>query len=316
MAIIFYLLIVLHVIGGLVIIISKNASRNAKQFSNRLESFVERFRCGDYESALQIAESFDRESSPWEYWAGRGQALLELGQLNEAEISLRNAISGGTEVEADPGLAPSELAHESTVTEMMLLGELNLERAEFDDAFRCFEEVLSVCPENAPSLRNMAELYLRRGDAPGQALRWATFAVKAARKTLPFSEVSDSALISPAIGLELGEALATLAWATAYSQGEKGRVVELASEAVALVDHRWVLESARIYTHLGMAYAVLRECDTGLQYFNQAVHIDPQGRQGRTAQKALRSIESCDGKLSETSIDSPLKSHRIRNPVI
>jgi hypothetical protein len=110
---------------------------------------------------------------------------------------------------------------------------------------------LHSAPNAALANRYMAELRLLRREEPGDALRCAERAVSV--------EKADTGISPELQKLNLGEHLATLAWATAAASHDATVVTQLAVEAVANVANGigGVESKARVQYHLGRAFAEL-----------------------------------------------------------
>jgi tetratricopeptide (TPR) repeat protein len=229
------------------------------------ESFVDAYRRGDYATALQVADGFVKVKSPREYWAFRGGALMQLGQFDEAESALKKAVA----------FAPRSKAEiEIPALDQETLGLLYLEQCRYDDAMKWFEASLKVW-QRGSAYRDIAEVCLRRGDPPAEALKWAMLAVNEDRPVQDASlEVHD---------MNLGADLATLAWVVAVALQDKAHVDQLAAEALSFADDLPVADSAQIHFHSGLAFAALGDASRSMQCFMEAAQIDPQGRWGRAA---------------------------------
>jgi tetratricopeptide (TPR) repeat protein len=168
------------------------------------------------------------------------------------------------------------------------LGHLLLQARRYDEAQECFEKSLGHFPERSSGYRSMAELCLLRGYNPAEALRWAELAIRHAQADWQ---------ISPELrNMNLGEDMATLAWATAADSHSASEVSRLAVEAVASVGTTNVVSRAQVYYQLGCAYRELGDIRTGAQHYEEAAKLDPQGQWGRAAQAALRPNRQCDGQ--------------------
>jgi tetratricopeptide (TPR) repeat protein len=120
-----------------------------------------------------------------------------LGRVDEGEVWLRRAIAIHDRTRDNRRLAIA----------FSTLGHLMLQTGRFDEAQKCFEESLRQCPGRGSGYRSMAELCLLRRDEASEAMRWAKLAV--------VHEQADRHLTAKLRKINLGEDLATLAWATA-----------------------------------------------------------------------------------------------------
>jgi tetratricopeptide (TPR) repeat protein len=254
-----------------------------------LESVLTPYRRGDYEAALEATEGL-RESmaalSPQlplsqaeidrHYWALRGGALMQLGELSEAEKSLDQAVALAQQCECeyrrwDPGM---ERKIKLSALHSARLGEIYLQQRRYDDAMKRFEASLRDWPSHGPFHAHMAEACLLKGDPPSEGLKWATLAVDEDRAAKASPETHD---------MNLCEDLATLAWAVAVASPNRAQVDGLIAEAVKLAGTRSVPTSAQVHFQAALAYIALGDWERSTRYLEEASHIDPQGRWGRAA---------------------------------
>jgi hypothetical protein len=137
---------------------------------------------------------------------------------------------------------------------------------------------LQEWPGHGSTHRAIAETWLRRGNDPTEALKWARLAVE-----------EDSALMSIPEDrhIDLGEDLATLAWAVAVTSQDRAEVDRLVGEAVSVVGSQVVTSAAMIEYHSGLAYAALGDQGRSLEHLNGAARIDKGGRWGRAARVVM-----------------------------
>jgi tetratricopeptide (TPR) repeat protein len=166
-------------------------------------AIVETYRAGDYETALSAADAL-KEIDPSSYHFFRGWLLMQLDRFDEAERHLRNSA-----VMRSDGLLAA-IVHSS-------LGQLLLERQQYERALECFQTSLRYAPERGATHRDFADAWLRRGD-PQQGLKWAELAVAKERVSKMPPESRD---------LDLSENLATLAWAVACASRDRAKVDRL-----------------------------------------------------------------------------------------
>jgi tetratricopeptide (TPR) repeat protein len=230
------------------------------------------YREGDFEAALKATEGLRKEAE--QYCFLRGGLLMELGNLDEAEKLLQQSVtlseqretairSGNTEE-----IAALEKHTKLCAFRWALLGELDLERGRYNKAMQCFETSLRKWPGYGSFHRAIAETWLRRGDDPTEALKWATLAVKETRAAKASS---------------LGEDLATLAWAVAVASQDRAKVDRLVSEAISLVGTQSVTSRAQVNYHSGLAYTELGDSELGAVHLKEAAAGDRLGRWGRAA---------------------------------
>lgn len=234
-----------------------------------LRSVMEAYGRGDYETALRAADGFAALRNQTSYCFYRGSMLMHLGRLQEAEPFQRCAVA----LQRD---------RRRTALAYSVLGQNLEEQRRYDEAMQCFGRALRRSPGKGSVHRHMAELHLVRGGAPGEALDLATLAVKEER-----------ALSSPrpemqrVHKLNLGEALATLAWAAAAASGDRAEVDSLVAEAVPLMTGGDSNPTcAQVQYHAGQAYAALGDTAKSAEHFETAARLDPNGIWGRAAGSA------------------------------
>ena len=176
------------------------------------------------------------------------------------------------------GIAALEKQIRLTALNRAVLGELYLERGRYGEAIRCFEASLSDWPGRGSCHRAIAEAWLRKGDDPAEALKWAQLAVEEDRVAKDYTqEVRDT---------NLGEDLGTLAWAVAVASRDAAEVDRLVAEAESKAGTRLVTSSAQVQYFAGRAYEALGDTTRSTRHFKEASRIDSQGLWGRAARAA------------------------------
>jgi tetratricopeptide (TPR) repeat protein len=238
---------------------------------NAIDGVMGPYRRGDYEAALAASEGFrlDGEVSV-SYCFYRGSCLAQLGRLAEAEVWLRRNI------DMRPADDKRNLAIAYTT-----LGHLMLQADRYDDAVECFETSMRHFPDRSSGYRSMAEVFLARGGDPAEALRWTRLSIDKAN--------ADKEISAELRKLNLGESLATLAWATAAASHQDAEVARLVAGAAASVGTGTISSTAQVHYHAGRAYEELDDATHGTQHYEEAARLDPQGRWGRAARTALAS---------------------------
>ena len=226
-------------------------------------------RQGDYEGALRHADALEPlDVAVYHFF--RGEALLHLGRLAEAETHLSKSAS----LPQPEGLRA--IAYST-------LGQVLVELQRSDEAMQCFEKSMKCAPNRGATDRGLAELMLRGGDS-AEGMKWARRAVEKTRASTMSAEVRD---------LNLGEALAVFAWATAAASADRNAVDRAAEEAVSLVQHRDSCSSrAQVHFHLGTAYKTLEDSAAAKRQFEAAAAIDPNGHWGRAARATRAAFDS------------------------
>ena len=235
-----------------------------------INGVMEPYRRGDYESALEAAEAFrDDGEITAQYCFYRGSSLGHLGRLQEAETWFRRSIALHTQ---------SGEKRYSAIA-LTALGEVLAQGGHYHEAEKCFEDSISMVPERSSGYRHLAELVLLRQGHPAEAVRWAKLAVEREQTGKPLSQDLRN--------LNLGECLATLAWATAAASHDTAEVARLADAAIASVGSSNVQSAAQVRYHLGCAFAELGDHDTSARHYEEAARIDPQGHWGRSARSRV-----------------------------
>ncbi len=224
---------------------------------------VQAYRAGDYAAGLQATERLkDGTTATGEYCMFRGYMLHQLGRFNEAEASFRQALP----LRSDPRLRALSLNSLATVL---------MDQERFTEAIAFFENASQVWPDRGASLRGIAEVWLRQGREPAEALGCARQAVAIDRHATGMSK--------EVLSHRLGQDLAVLAWALAVNSKSSTEVEAALSEAFQLCGNSDVPISAQIHYHAGRAHVSLTNIDKSKEHFRQAAQIDPNGRFGRRA---------------------------------
>lgn len=240
---------------------------SAARKQNCLESMLNAYRMGQYDVALGLAERLytGGEYTP-SYCFFRGCILMQLGRLDEAEHWLREAI-------------PLESDLKQLASSQSALGEVLAQQGRFEEAMESFRASLRYVADRPSTQRGIAETYLLCGTSPREAWKWATTAVEAER--------ASKAVPTEASRLNLGEDLATLAWAVASISLDADEVDALVTEAVVLAENHAVPSAAMVHHHSGRAYAALGEELRSELHLAEAARIDPKGIWGRAARKSI-----------------------------
>jgi tetratricopeptide (TPR) repeat protein len=209
---------------------------------------------------------------------------MHLGDLNQAETLFQQSIQLSEKAEraiqARGVRSSSALKRQIRLTALSrsALGELYLDRGRYNEALRCFEAGLKDWPGKGGFHRGIAETWLRKGGSATEALKWAKLAVDEERASKEYTEeLRDT---------NLGEALATLAWAVAAESRDQTEVNRLVAEAESKVGTLSVASSAQVQYLSGRAYEALGDRTRSAEHFEEASRIDPRGRWGRAARAA------------------------------
>ncbi|HLK65101.1 MAG TPA: tetratricopeptide repeat protein [Bryobacteraceae bacterium] len=219
--------------------------------ARHLDPVMAAYRAGQYGRALAL------NTDPFL----RAEILIQLDRAAEGEQVLRQMAA----IEQQPKLMA--LIQSS-------LGNVLMFQKRYDEAMECFQRALGSWPERGSTHRAIAEYWLRRGDNPAEALRWARLAVEKENAGPGLSE--DSKAIC------LGEDLATLAWAVAVHLKD-GAEVDRLSELVAFPAITPMSSLAMSSFHFGMAWAALGDASRSAIYFELTLSRDRTGVWGREA---------------------------------
>jgi tetratricopeptide (TPR) repeat protein len=231
-----------------------------------MNAVMSAYRARDYARALQKTEGMRNGSSKTaEYCFYRGAMLHHLGQLTEAEASLRDAL---------PLQPTDQLKALSYNTLAMIL----MDQERFTEAITFFESAGRAWPDRGSNQRGIAEVWLRQGRELSEAMDHARRAVEIDRAA--------TGMKKEALDLRLAEDLAVLAWAVANSGGAE-EVESLLIEAFTLCGTNTKPILAQLHYHAGKAYAALKDAQNSQAHFRQAAELDPQGTVGRFARALL-----------------------------
>jgi tetratricopeptide (TPR) repeat protein len=236
---------------------------------NAIDAVMTPYRKGDYQASLEAAEGFRYEGEvSASYCFYRGSNLAHLGRLQEAETWLRRNIEMRKK---------NETRHISIG--YTTLGRLLLQAERHMEAIECFQSSIRTCPKRASGYRNLAEAHLLSGGDASEALSWARQAVEKGK--------ADRELSPELLKLNLGESLATLAWAVAVDSHDAGEVARLVEEAVASIGTGTLSSTAQVLYQSGRAFAEVGDRERSAQYFEKTAALDVQGEFGRAARTAI-----------------------------
>jgi tetratricopeptide (TPR) repeat protein len=221
------------------------------------------YRAGNYETALQKAERLkngDRVTA--EYCFMTGSLLHQLGRFTEAEARLRAGV-------------PLEEDNRQKALVYNTLASVLMDQQRFSEAIAFFENAGRAWPQRGANHRGIAEVWLRQGREPAEALDHARQAVEIDRGA--------SGLKQQALDSRLGEDLAVLAWALAESSGSRSEVEAHISEALALCDKNTKSTLAEVHYHAARAYGGVGAQQECLQQLQRTLELDPAGLWGGMA---------------------------------
>jgi tetratricopeptide (TPR) repeat protein len=240
----------------------------AVRTSNAMKAVMAAYRAGDYETALEKAEKLkDRAKKTAEYCCIRGEMLHHAGRLDEAEVSLREA------------LPLHDNSREKALVYDMLASVL-MDQERYTEAIAFYETAGTAWPDRGSNQRGIAEAWLRQGRELKEAVDCAGQAVEIDRCA--------SGMPKEALDTRLGEDLAVLAWAVAANTGNVGEVDKLVTEAFQLCGTRTKPILSQIHYHAGQAYEALNNPERAQDHFRHAREIDPKGIFARLSSKVAR----------------------------
>ncbi len=223
-------------------------------------------RRGDYDGALRIIRLFHFYSPEGASTLRLcGHVLLLAGRYREAEDSLRRAIAG-----LRSGLEQAMA--------LQFLADALMEQGRYDEAMRSYEAALQAVPGYRRPYRGMAEMTLRQGKNPQQALEYVE------------NILGSSGLAWPARGINgrpQDDYWALKAWALAQF-GRSGEVAPAIDEAFKATNKKSLVDLAMTNYRAGMAMQAIGNQSSANDYFKRARDLDPHGHCGMLAQAALR----------------------------
>ena len=221
---------------------------------------------GDYDGALNIIRwTHFYNPSGLEPLRMSGQILVSAGRYREAEDTLRRSLA-------------SSRAGASYGSALEYLGDALLEQGRYDEAMRSYEAALLAFPWRHRPYRGMAELLLRRGEKPGQALEYI-------EKIIDFSGLSWSQ--RKGNGKPQDDYWALKSWALARV-GNTSEVAEAIENALRDTNKNTAPDLATTHYRAGMAMQALGDESAANTHFKLAIELDPHGRRGMLATAALR----------------------------
>jgi tetratricopeptide (TPR) repeat protein len=220
---------------------------------------------GDYEGALRMLRlQYFYNPSGVEGLRITGHLLLLAGRYREAEETLRRSLS-----HSESGQSYGQaLEH---------LGEALMEQGRYDEAMRSYEAALHAFSWRRRPYRGMAELLLRRGQNPVQALEYV-------------EKITDLSGLSwvhrQGNSGQEDDYWSLKAWALA----RLGRSSEVAPaiESARKASGDNVPDLAATHYRSGMALLALGQALEGHAELKKAADLDPKGRRGALANEALR----------------------------
>jgi tetratricopeptide (TPR) repeat protein len=237
--------------------------------TNAIQAVLAAYRTGDYEAALQAAETMkDDKANLAAYYFFSGTMLMNIGRLQEAEQQLRRNLA----------IAPDD---KRKALGSSSLGQVLIEMQRYDEAVECFHTSLRYWPDRGSSHRDIAEARLRQGVNALDVLQFAQRGVQEDRDRSR-EEQNGRPEIREVCDINLAEDLATLAWAVAAGSRDRAEVDRLVDEAVLLVGSA-CSPAALVHYHAGQAYLSLGDSAKSELHFAEAARIDPNGIRGRSA---------------------------------
>jgi tetratricopeptide (TPR) repeat protein len=220
---------------------------------------------GDYEGALNIIRwTHFYNPSGMEPLRMSGHVLLISGRYREAEDTLRRSLA-------------SSQARESYGSALEYLGDALMEQGRYDEAMRSYEAALHAFPWRRRPYRGMAEVLLRRGEKPQQALEYI-------EKILDFSGISWSQ--RKLNGNPQDDYWSLKAWALARL-GRTSEVADAIESALKVTNKSSAPDMAATHYRAGIAMLTMGHESAANEHFKLAMQFDPHGRRGTLAKAAL-----------------------------
>jgi tetratricopeptide (TPR) repeat protein len=230
------------------------------------EIMLNLYRTGDYQNALAMCHICGSAGQDLEVF--RAHLLMQTGQAEEAVRILTQE-------------APRQKSPQLAALAHCTLGEVYLIQYRLDAALAAFQTALKLWPERAAIERNLAEVWLRRGDRE-ETLRCARLGVE--------RENASPGLTPETKAANLAVGYAVLACAVAASTGEVSEVWRLTSEAAGQCGGIAVSPVAQTHLYCGIAYRVVGDAGKSAEHFERATRVDPHGAWGREAERLMAEV--------------------------
>jgi tetratricopeptide (TPR) repeat protein len=159
-----------------------------------------------------------------------------------------------------------------TVLALEDLGNVLMDTGRFEEAQRYFRDAAEILPNRSPSETGIAEVLLRQGIFPQNALTHAQTALNLFRSGT--ERISD--------GWRLGAILATKAWALAAC-GREAEAREAIDGALKSQAQKTKGPLAQAHYKAGMALLMLSDHCRAREHFARGIELDPAGRPVGTA---------------------------------
>jgi tetratricopeptide (TPR) repeat protein len=232
-----------------------------------LSSLMTAYRDADYALALEETEKLRLGSSRTpEYFFFHGAILHKLGQLHEAEASLREGLP----------LQPNDRLRALSYN---TLAEILMDQGRFEESVECFRKAGQAWPGRGSNLCGVAEVWLRQG-------RYISEALDSARQAVEIDRHAEG-MVKEALDQRLGEDLALLAWAVAANAGTLSEVELLLGEAFPLCGTKSKPVLAKVHYHAGRAYKTLKVSEKSQKHFGHSIEFEPNGVFGGLARAEM-----------------------------
>ena len=223
-------------------------------------------RRGDYDAALKTIRWFHfYNPGGLEPLTISGHMLVIAGRYREAEETLRRAMV-------------SSHAGEFYGFALEHLGSALMEQGRYAEATRSYEAAMHAFSWMRRPYRGMAEILLRQGKNPQQALEYV-------EKLIDFTGLSWRE--RKLNGQPYDDYWGLKAWALALL-GRSSEVAPAIEKALAATNKKSLPDLAATHYYAGMAMQALGVQSSANEHFNRAVELDPKGRRGVLARSALR----------------------------
>jgi tetratricopeptide (TPR) repeat protein len=219
----------------------------------------------DYTTALARAAQIERFLHSTTM---KGIVLLHTGHYEEAEAAFRHSITHSYH---------SLMALDSARGWLLEnLGYALTEQAQYEEAIKAFEGAILITPSDSDRPNGLAEVYLRQGSEPHQALALTERSIRNKKK------IANQYLARYATA----ELLGNRAWALALS-GQCQEAQAVLDQAFERSRNRSKLSKVSVYYRAGQTMRLCKDEQAARVHFEKAIEMDPQGRYGQLAGRSL-----------------------------
>jgi tetratricopeptide (TPR) repeat protein len=219
----------------------------------------------DYDKALARATRIERFLNSTTM---KGIVLLHTGRYEEAEAAFRHSITNSHKSLMGLDFARGWLLEN--------FGYALTEQAQYEEAAKALEGARKLAPNDSDRSNGLAEVYLRQGIKPQQALALTEHSIRSKKK------IANQFLAR----YTTAELLGNRAWALALA-GQHQEAWAILDQALKRARHRSKLSKVSVYYRAGHTMWLCQDEQAARAYFEQAVEMDPQGHYGLLASRSL-----------------------------